>query len=180
MSALFISSGICRLTTTSLAAVLAAFMWANAAWSAPITFNTALPVARGNFVLREQLLLIRSGDDPSGAGREVEVLGAVTALGYGFTRDFAVFGALPYLDKTLRLDMGGQRIARGTAGLGDLALFGRYTVFQDNAPGRTLRAAPFLGVELPTGKDDESDAFGRLPPTLQLGSGSTALGERRH
>ena len=157
----------------SLAVVLAAFMWANAAWGAPITFNTALPVARGNFVLREQLLLTRLGDDPSGANREVEVLGAVSALGYGVTRNFALFGVLPYLDKTLRLDMGGQRITRDTAGLGDLVLFGRYTVFEDNAPGRTLRAAPFLGVKTPTGKHDEGDAFGRLPPTLQLGTGST-------
>lgn len=154
---------------------LAAFIWVDTARGAPITFNTALPVARGNFVLREQLLLIRSGDDPSGANREVEVLGAVSALGYGVTRDFALFGVLPYLDKSLRLDRGGQRIARGTAGLGDLVLFGRYTVFEDNAPGRTLRAAPFLGVELPTGKDDEMDEFGRLPPTLQLGSGSTDI-----
>jgi len=155
--------------------VLAAFMWANAAWGAPITFNTALPVARGNFVLREQLLLTRLGDDPSGANREVEVFGMVSALGYGVTRNFALFGVLPYLDKTLRLNMGGQRIVRGTAGLGDLALFGRYTVFEDNAPGRTLRAAPFLGVKLPTGRDDERDELGRLPPTLQLGSGSTDI-----
>ena len=157
----------------SLAVVLAAFMWANAAWCAPITFNTALPVARGNFVLREQLLLTRLGDDPSGANREVEVLGAVSALGYGVTQNFALFGVLPYLDKTLRLDMGGQRITRDTAGLGDLVLFGRYTVFQDNAPGRTFRLAPFLGAKTPTGKNDEGDAFGRLPPTLQLGTGST-------
>jgi len=39
-------------------------------------------------------------------------------------------------------------------------------------PGRTFRIAPFAGVGLPTGDDDERDRFGRLPQLLQLGSGS--------
>ena len=40
--------------------------------AAPITFNTALPVGKGEFVNREQLVLTRAGKDPSGAGRGVE------------------------------------------------------------------------------------------------------------
>ncbi len=47
---------------------IAALGWAGAAWSAPITSNTALPVAEGEFVFREQFVLDRSGNDPSGAG----------------------------------------------------------------------------------------------------------------
>ena len=42
---------------------------ATSASSAPITFNTALPVAKGEFINRELLVLNRSGDDPSGGGR---------------------------------------------------------------------------------------------------------------
>lgn len=57
-------------------------------------------------------------------------------------------------------------------GLGDLTLFGRYTLYQHDLPGKTLRIAGFAGLELPTGEDDKHDALGRLPPSLQLGSGS--------
>jgi hypothetical protein len=53
-----------------------------------------------------------------------------------------------------------------------VTLFGRYTVFQDNIQGRTFRVAPFAGVELPTGEDDEKDGLGRLPASVQAGSGS--------
>jgi hypothetical protein len=80
---------------------------------------------------------------------------------------------LPYLDKELDVTTsGGQRVTRDTNGIGDARLFGRYTVYQDDAPGRTFRVAPFLGLELPTGDDDDSDSLGTLPAPLQLGSGS--------
>jgi len=143
------------------------------ALAAPITFNTALPVATGEFVLREQFFFIESSEDPGPAERDLEVVGGVSVLGYGATGDLALFGALPVLDKSLELDApGGPRIERGDAGIGDVRLFGRYTAFRDDVPGRTFRIAPFAGVELPTGDDDERDRFGRLPPPLQLGSGS--------
>ena len=140
--------------------------------AAPETFNTALPVAKGEFIFREQALYRKASDDPSAADRDLEVVGGVSVLGYGATRDLAIFGVLPYLHKRLELTDSGQRIARSTRGIGDARLFGRYTIFQRDRPGWTFRIAPFLGVELPTGDDDDSDSFGRLPATLQLGSGS--------
>ncbi|GGX86466.1 hypothetical protein GCM10007160_12210 [Litchfieldella qijiaojingensis] len=141
--------------------------------AAPQTFNTALPVAEGNVVLREQFLYRKADDDPSPARRDLRVNGAITVLGYGLTSDLALFGALPYLDKEFDLDgPGGQRIERSSRGLGDARLFARYTAFRDDAPGRTFRIAPFLGVETPTGDDDERDRFSRLPQPLQSGSGS--------
>lgn len=144
--------------------------------AAPETFNTALPVAKGDFVFREQFVYQRASGDPSPADREVEVLGGISVLGYGATSDLALFGALPYIDKRLELtDTSGQRIARSTRGIGDVQLFGRYTLFQRDMPGSSVRVAPFLGLELPTGDDDDSDSFGRLPATLQLGSGSWDL-----
>ena len=143
------------------------------AHAAPQTFNTALPVAQGEFVFREQFVYRKIGDDPSAADREVEVLGAISVLGYGVTAELAIFGALPYLDKELKLTTpGGARVTRDTSGIGDARLFGRYTVYQDDAPGRTFRIAPFVGLEFPTGSDDDRDGLGRLPATLQLGSGS--------
>lgn len=152
---------------------MVAMMAPGLAQAAPQTFNTALPVAEGNLVVREQFLYRKADDDPSSARRDLQVKGAITVLGYGLTRDLALFGALPSLDKALDLDgPGGQRLERSSRGLGDARLFARYTAFQDDAPGRTLRVAPFLGVETPTGDDDERDRVGRLPQPLQSGSGS--------
>lgn len=141
--------------------------------AAPQTFNTALPVGRGDFVVREQFLYLKASDDPGPMDRNLEVLGSVSVLGYGVTSDLALFGMLPYLDMELDLTMpGGQRITRSTSGIGDAQLFARYTVLQKDRPGRSFRIAPFLGLELPTGDDDDRDSFGRVPQSLQPGSGS--------
>ncbi len=148
------------------------FMGVGAALGAPITFNTALPVAEDEFIFRQQFVFDQSGDDPSGADRDRGAFAAVSVLGYGVTSNLAVFGVLPYVDKSLEMTSMGVRRTRETSGIGDLTLFGRYTVFQDDIPGRTFRVAPFFGMELPTGEDDETDGFGRLPPSVQAGSGS--------
>lgn len=145
---------------------------AGAAWSAPITFNTALPVHEGGYVLREQFVFMKNADDPTSAGRDMEATGLVSVLGYGVTRDFALFGMLPYFDKQLDMRMGGQDISRSQRGFGDLTLMGRYTAYEYNAPGLTLRVAPFLGIKAPTGEDNARDGMGRLPPPVQPGSGS--------
>ncbi|MEW5707515.1 MAG: transporter [Pseudomonadota bacterium] len=139
---------------------------------APITFNTALPVAKGDFVFRELIVASRSGHDPTGVDRDFRGTAAVTALGYGMTSNLALFGVLPYVDNKLELTAGGQRVARAASGFGDLSLFGRHTVVRRDDPGRTVRIAPFAGIKVPTGDDDERDAFGRLPPAVQSGSGS--------
>ncbi len=142
------------------------------AWGAPITFNTALPVAKGEFVFREQFIVAQSGDDPSGADRERTALAAVSVLGYGVNGKLAVFGVLPFVDKQLDVTVAGARQKRSASGLGDVSMFGRYTVYQNDQPGRNFRIAPFAGLEAPTGKDDETDALGRLPPSVQPGSGA--------
>lgn len=151
----------------------AGFVPAATAWAAPQTFNTALAVGQGEFIFREQFFRRQAGDDPGPAERELAVQGAITVLGYGVSGDLALFGALPYLDKELELtSSAGARVTRRTHGLGDARLFGRYTVHQIDAPGRTFRLAPFLGVEAPTGDDDDRDGLGLLSAPLQLGSGS--------
>lgn len=146
--------------------------WVSIASGAPITFNTALPVAEGEFVFRGQIVLDQSGDDASGADRDRTAWTALSVLGYGVTSDLAVFGALPYVDKRLQLTTGGTRRTRSATGLGDFTFFGRYTAYRKDWPQRTLRVAPFVGAETPTGKSDEADSFGRLPPSVQPGSGS--------
>ncbi len=151
---------------------LFAISWVSPALAAPQTFNTALPVAKGEFVFREQFVLDQSGDDPSAADRDRTAWALVSVLGYGATPDLALFGIVPYVDKTLKATQGGVRRERSASGLGDASLFGRYTVYHRDWPGRTLRVAPFVGLELPTGEDDGRDGFGRLPPSVQPGSGS--------
>ena len=142
------------------------------AHAAPITTNTALPVAKGEYVFREQWVLDQSGKDPSGANRDHQVVLSASVLGYGITADWALFGILPLALKRLDLNLGGTRVRRDTAGLGDARLFTRYTIFKSNMPGQTFRIAPFVGAELPTGANTRRDAVGRLPPSVQPGSGS--------
>ena len=161
-----------RGVTSLYLACLLATGWAATVQAAPQSFNTALPVAQGEFVFRGQFVLDQSGDDPSGADRDRTAWALVSVLGYGVTPGLALFGVVPYVDKNLELTQGGARRERSASGLGDISLFGRYTVFRQDWPGRTLRIAPFAGLELPTGEDDESDGLGRLPPSVQPGSGS--------
>ncbi len=154
---------------TGLAAL---WLTARSAWCAPITFNTALPVREGGYVLREQFVFKQIADDPTPASRDLEVAGLVSVLGYGITRDFTLFGVLPWFDKDLDLNMGGQNSNRHQQGVGDFTVFGRYTAYAFNAQGQTFRIAPFLGVKAPTGENKVSDGLGRLPAALQPGSGS--------
>ncbi|MEW8474683.1 MAG: transporter [Candidatus Thiodiazotropha endolucinida] len=165
----------CRTSVLSLipaVLLIPSLVWTNQVIGAPITFNTALPVAKGEFVAREQLVVNQSGDDPSGANRDRTEAAAVTALGYGVSGKWALFGVLPYRDIDLDLTSAGQRVTRSNNGFGDLSLFARYTAYQHDRPGRTFRVAPFAGVKAPTGNDDASDGLGTLQASVQVGSGS--------
>lgn len=138
----------------------------------PITFNTALPVAKGEFILREQIQILRSTGDPSPMNRDLRVLAVPSVLAYGVTRDLALFGIASYLDKTLDATAGAGRQQRGDSGLGDVMLVSRYTIYALDRLGETRRFAPFLGLKFPTGESDQRDSLGRLPQPIQLGSGS--------
>ncbi len=140
--------------------------------AAPITFNTALAVAEGEFILRGQAIMRRSSDDPSPMDRDLRVLTVPSVLVYGATRNLTLFGIVPYLDKTLDLTTSTGRVQRSDSGLGDVTLLGRYTLYTRDRLGDTRRFAPFVGLKLPTGDDNEQDSLGRLPQPLQLGSGS--------
>ena len=161
-----------RHTRVVCLALIASLGLASAASSGPITFSSAITLAPGELVLREQFVFDRASDDPSAANREFEAIGVVSVLGYAVSRDLMLFAVLPYFDKRLELTVGGARRARSDAGIGDLRLFGRYTVWRRNWLGATFRVSPFAGLETPTGDDNERDAFGRLPAAVQLGSGS--------
>lgn len=140
--------------------------------AAPITFNTALPVAKGAFINREQLIIKRFDNDTNIANRDLTVNGLISVLGYGITSKLAIFAALPYLDKTFDKTTDGQRLFRLSQGFGDLKMFGRYTFFQQDVRNKTFRVAGFGGGKAPTGKDNETDSLGLLPVPLQSGTGA--------
>lgn len=140
---------------------------AGAANAAPITFNTALPVSKGEALFRQQFIVTRASDNLLGVSRSVTTFQSVSVAGYGPARRTAVFGVLP----VLHIDQEIGPANMETTGLGDAKLFARYEIFRADRPGRTLRISPFAGVTLPTGDKGETgdgslDIFGGLIATV--------------
>ena len=75
------------------------------AHAAPITFNTALPVSKGEIILRQQLIVSQSSDSLGSVARDVTVIKGVSVIGYGAARGLAVFGVLPVVN--IDRDIGG-------------------------------------------------------------------------
>jgi hypothetical protein len=148
---------------------ISAVAWNAQTDAAPITFNTALPVAEGEFIAREQFIVSQSGDDPGDADRDRTAKAALSVLGYGVNSKLAVFGVLPYRDNELKVTIGGQRRKRSASGFGDLSVFGRYTVVKRDWPGRNFRVAPFGGIKAPTGDDDKRDSLSIQLPGQKRG-----------
>lgn len=137
-----------------------------------ITFNTALAVSQGEFVFQETLMGRAMYDGTTVPGMDVMARGGVSIFAYGVTGNLTLFGMVPYMYKTLDVTMPMGRIRRSNRGVGDSTFFARYTAYEDNQPGATLRIAPILGVVTPTGSDDRVDAFGAQPRMFQPGSGT--------
>jgi hypothetical protein len=134
-----------------------------AAAAAPIGFDTALPVAREQTILRVMAVAAEAELD----GDRLRAQGARFALAYGAHPRLALFAGLPFAEKRLSAATG----TRSASGLGDLQLAARWTAWQEDTPGQTRRLAPLIRVTAPTGSDDRRDAEGTLPPPLQPGGG---------
>lgn len=141
------------------------------ALAGPITFDTALPVARGEGIFRAQLQYLTASDNGPG-NLDLEAWALPVVGVYGLTEKWTLLAIIPYLDKELEVNTPLGRRTREVSGLGDSLFLARYTAFSRDWPGRTFRLAPFAGLKAPTGEDDERDGLGRLPQPLQLGSGS--------
>lgn len=105
--------------------------------AAPITFNTALPVAKNEFIFRQQFIINQSGHDPGESDRNRTAWSAVSVLGYGVSNKLALFGVLPYVNKSLDITVSNKNFNRHNDGLGDVSLLGRYTAYQKDWPGQT-------------------------------------------
>ncbi|MBI4602970.1 MAG: hypothetical protein HY721_13515 [Planctomycetes bacterium] len=91
---------------------------------------------------------------------------------FGAHEDVTVALNVPYVVKELETTMGGRRLHLNSDGLGDISVVGKWRFYKDPELGGTTESAAFLGIELPTGRDDVRDAGIRLPQPLQPGSGS--------
>ncbi len=70
-------------------------------YASPITFNTALPVTKGEGIFRIQSKLIRSTGNPSPMDRELEGWAFPIVGVYGLTEELALFGIAPIFIKNL-------------------------------------------------------------------------------
>lgn len=127
--------------------------------AASITFNTALPVSKNEFIIRNQIIVNRASDSDT----SLTAASLVSTLVYGVTPTLAVFTTLPVTSQRLKT----QNDQFTNTGLGDTELLARYTAYQQNSAGKTFRLAPFIGAKLPTGDEDTNSS-----PSLALGSGS--------
>jgi hypothetical protein len=133
------------------------------AQAAPITFNTALPVSRGEILLRQQFIVTNFSDRLNGIRRDVTVHVGVSVLGYGVTPKLALFGVAPLVNVERKIGAARSNFT----GLGDASIFARYEIYRNDRPGKTLRIAPFAGLILPTGRsgrigDGSVDGFAGL------------------
>ncbi len=148
------------------------FLSSTLALAGPITFNTALPVAKRDGILRVQYFRFQATDDPTALNRNVSVNAVPIVLGYGATPRLALFGIVPIQRNSLEVNTPMGRVERSVSGFGDILFIARYTAYQLDRHGSTIRLAPFGGIKFPTGRHDDSDRFGTIPRPIQLGSGS--------
>ncbi|HHL42398.1 MAG TPA: hypothetical protein ENJ42_02170 [Hellea balneolensis] len=142
---------------------LAALLLGQSCWAVPITINTALPVSEGEVIVRQQIHYVHMNDDVLGVSRDVTLWKSITAAGYGVNEKLAIFGVIPLVNRDLNVGT----LRKDDSGLADIKVFGRYQIYKKDGPGSTTRIAPFLGVNLPTGKtgqfsDGSVDVFGGL------------------
>ncbi len=116
------------------------------AYAVGINTNVALPVPKNNFILRMQTRYTLANNDQTGAGRRLHLLQFPATLIYGIAAKAALFGTFPVSYRNLKGASPSQ-----TAGIGDITLLGRYEVFHQDWPLRTLRAALLGGLEIPSG-----------------------------
>ena len=101
---------------------------------------------------------------------------------YGATRDLTLAATLPILERRLRFTRpSGERKTITANGLGDVTLAGAYRFYRRDVERSTTQFSFLGGLKLPTGATTIGDSDlprltggtgTRLPPSLQLGSGS--------
>ncbi|NQZ58886.1 MAG: transporter [Lentisphaeraceae bacterium] len=130
----------------------------------PVNSNSAFSPHHGDAIWREKFSSLKLSN--STAELKVQRLDSIYI--YGFSELLTGIINIPYLNKKMRLS--GR--SRQVSGFGDVQTLLKYRFFTDDEFGKTHRLAAFIGMEWPTGDDNEHDHLGKIPAPLQLGSGS--------
>lgn len=140
---------------------------------APVNFDTAVTAFFSGSVFRSLGVITHKTDDGNKAlDRRLTIKEVPIVFSYSPKPDIATSIVTPWMEKSLRRNLSGRRVMLDVAGLGDISLLGRWTFKKWLGPWRRADLAVIGGVELPTGDTNRRDEGLRLPPELQLGSGS--------
>jgi len=140
--------------------------------SGPINNDSALTVAKGLIIFREQIKYTKKSHDPSPLNRIAKILEVPSVLLYGLTEKIVLIGKYPFFRKKLMVRESGGYKTRKSFGFGDLTIRGKFRFFTSDEPGKTTRASVIAGIKFPTGSSRKKDCFGEIPRSIQLGTGS--------
>ena len=130
---------------------------------AQLTFPGASPVSSGNIILRNQPQFTSStGGGSSFTDKNVLIYGASPDLAF-------IIQNTGFAMNTIRIGSGADARTLTASGLGDTAFEGRYTIYQLDGVGSTVRVAPYIGVVAPTGMDNANSG---MPRGAQPGTGT--------
>lgn len=158
----------------SIAAVLLAAL-AGPATAGPLTFEIQPPLEGGEISITERAKLELATDGPAPEEAD-EITAVLTTMASAAPHDRITLAAtIAVMWRGAELSSpAGDRVERTAGGLGDLTIYAA-SPLRGALGGGALVVAPYAGLKIPTGSDDESDGFGRLPQRLQVGTGAFDL-----
>lgn len=140
---------------------------------ASINTDSAITPAKGQTVIRSLVRIQTKSGDRTGENRKMLMVENKNVVVYGLRDGTSIFTAVPFLYKELEVnDDSGGRTNRNNEGLGDIRVLVKQRLWRRDQLGETNRVALLGGVEFPAGDTDEKDGLGKLPKSVQLGSGS--------
>lgn len=108
-------------------------------------------------IVRKATLRNDGSEIPDPLDREVTAWVTTVVLPYNLFNDkFQVAIIVPFMN----VDMNSSGGDASSAGIGDLRVFAKYSLFQYDRRNKTIRVAAKAGVKLPTGDEDAQPALG--------------------
>lgn len=133
---------------------------------AQLTFPGASPISAGNLIVMAQPSMVQeTGGVQSSIGQAVLVYGASSNLALITESNLLVWNMANAVSS-------GKTVRLSALGTGDTVQEFRYTVFQRDGIGSTLRVAPMVGITFPTGMDNVNS---QLPHDEQPATGNWAV-----
>lgn len=90
-------------------------------------------------------------------------------LDYRVIGNLTAIVAVPHVNH----DVSYTNVQQITREFGDIAIYGKYPLYQNRTVGAQREMLILAGVEVPSGSTDQGDSSGRFPASQQPGSGST-------